>query len=220
MHDYFYPDYLQHHGVKGMKWGVRRKYLNTDGSLNEKGVKKYASKGYAEDSYNSNKTKLGKAFDKYTGAHKTHGKMLYEMSSDSQNKERAERYLLDNKKPTVKKIGNAVEAVVDNRREKFEKRKRSYEKTTDVFGVGGTMVRSTAEYATKKAVKGALAKAVNASANAYISANSSDYRKARGADFVRNAAVKGLSVSSQIDQIRMYADMARTAMYVSNKGRS
>lgn len=32
--------YLAHHGVKGMRWGVR-KYQNADGSLNEAGKKRY-----------------------------------------------------------------------------------------------------------------------------------------------------------------------------------
>ena len=33
-------NYLAHHGVKGMKWGIRR-YQNKDGSLTTKGKKKY-----------------------------------------------------------------------------------------------------------------------------------------------------------------------------------
>lgn len=33
-------EYLMHHGVKGMHWGVRR-YQNADGSLTEKGYKHY-----------------------------------------------------------------------------------------------------------------------------------------------------------------------------------
>ena len=36
-----YRDYLEHHGIPGMKWGVRR-YQNEDGSLTDKGKKRYA----------------------------------------------------------------------------------------------------------------------------------------------------------------------------------
>lgn len=35
---------LQHHGIKGMKWGVRR-YQNTDGSLTSAGRKRYSDGG-------------------------------------------------------------------------------------------------------------------------------------------------------------------------------
>lgn len=35
-------NYLEHHGVKGQKWGIRR-YQNEDGSLTEEGMKKKAS---------------------------------------------------------------------------------------------------------------------------------------------------------------------------------
>lgn len=35
---YEYPDYLMRHGVKGMRWGIRR-YQNKDGSLTNAGKK-------------------------------------------------------------------------------------------------------------------------------------------------------------------------------------
>ncbi len=34
-------DYLYHHGIKGMRWGVRR-YRNPDGTLTEAGKKRYS----------------------------------------------------------------------------------------------------------------------------------------------------------------------------------
>lgn len=42
---------LQHHGIKGMKWG-RRRYQNADGSLTPAGKKRY---GYGESDYDYGK---------------------------------------------------------------------------------------------------------------------------------------------------------------------
>ncbi len=37
------PEYLEHHGIKGQKWGVRR-YQNEDGSLTSAGKKRASSR--------------------------------------------------------------------------------------------------------------------------------------------------------------------------------
>ena len=47
-------DYLEHHGILGMRWGVRR-FQNEDGSLTSAGKKRYSSDGI--------KKGIGKALD-------------------------------------------------------------------------------------------------------------------------------------------------------------
>jgi len=47
-HDLNYDTYyLAHHGIKGQRWGIRR-YQNPDGSLTDKGRRKYGSDDYRE----------------------------------------------------------------------------------------------------------------------------------------------------------------------------
>ena len=64
---FYTSDYLCHHGIKGMKWGVRR-YQNEDGTLTEAGKKRFVKQvqradAKANPSYVRNLAEKG--FDKY-----------------------------------------------------------------------------------------------------------------------------------------------------------
>ena len=53
----YYTNYLEHHGIKGQKWGIRR-YQNTDGTLTAEGRKRL---GYGERKSRTDQNRRRKA---------------------------------------------------------------------------------------------------------------------------------------------------------------
>lgn len=66
MWTYNYTTELWHHGIMGMKWGIRR-YQNPDGSLTTAGKIRYGNKNRLEASVNKKAAKLQRKYNNLTG---------------------------------------------------------------------------------------------------------------------------------------------------------
>ena len=84
---YVNSEYLSHHGIKGMKWGVRR-YQNEDGSLTEAGKKRQARIDASDKKYREKQKHATAAYydkSKFVGFKKVDGikSLKKKLDSDS-----------------------------------------------------------------------------------------------------------------------------------------
>lgn len=105
-------DELYHHGVKGMKWGVRR-YQNKDGSITEAGKKRYA-----RDAREKDFNKYDESSGKYYKQSKKNGRSDLEFDAALYAKEDTERSkrLVDSSRNLSNELKRTVDTSNRNRK--------------------------------------------------------------------------------------------------------
>lgn len=127
---------LAHHGIKGMKWGVRR-FQNADGSLTPAGKKRYGSEEQfnARLDYKTAKKDFNKAFNSaYNKAHQAYSLSKKKRKSNDERWELAAEKA-DALKDARKKYGQQIvnDAYGDGRKTSAVQRNR---KTKDIVMYG------------------------------------------------------------------------------------
>ena len=167
-------DELYHHGIRGMKWGVRRyqnadgsltdkgrkRYTNPDGSLNEKGKKKFGnSVKTAETAGSGTRSSSGESTSTSASTSQKSSEMSSKLSSvntEDLKKYASRMQVEDNFKQLIEKRGYTVsldeKTDIDRRIEQLNKEKtlRQLEKEVDKMNRGKTDTERKIEELTQK----------------------------------------------------------------------
>ena len=160
---YNYETELIHHGVKGMKWGVRR-YQNPDGSLTAKG-KKY-NKWY-NNNYMLGKPKITHPIKRHAFVQGRKIDAKINMDTDSKQWIKRERYTKTQKASSIAAIGAA--------------------------GAAGAFFKNASNYATHANKVKSLGNLNNETVRSILSNSSAKYKKEAGKALIAGAAAVTLA---------------------------
>ena len=141
-------DYLQHHGIKGMKWGVRR-FQNPDGSLTAAGKKRYSSSEVKEARKNlpSEKEKLsGMERRKY----KIEGETEYTNNVYKVRQEAIDSWDENNNRPLSKQETDALWKKYEKTYTKALKNNKEYQQLLKDYDLQKAKVRDLTTAANQK----------------------------------------------------------------------